>query len=291
MKQTLLGTGLSGLVGSRIVELLKGEYNFTDLSFDTGVDVTNADSVNSKISATDASWILHLAAKTDVDGCEKEKGLGEQSTAWKINVGGTNNICAAAQRYHKRVIYISTDFIFDGVNDFYDETSVPNPLNWYAKTKYEGEKIVSSMSENIIMRISYPYKCVNTQKRDFVHVIRDQLTLGKSIQAVTDHEFTPTFIDNIAVAVNALIKKNASGIYHVVGDSTLSPYDAAMLIAQTYSLSKDLITPTKRSDFYAGRAVRPYKLRLKNAKITTLGVHMKGFSEGLEELVKQENIK
>src|SRR3990167_2808400 len=113
MKQKVLGTGLSGMVGSRVVELLSS-YDFEDLSLATGVDITQAEQVKSKVSNSSADWIVHFAAKTDVDGCEGEKGKGVNSDAWKINVEGTRNLISEAEKYKKKVLYISTDFVFDG---------------------------------------------------------------------------------------------------------------------------------------------------------------------------------
>src|SRR3989338_4999304 len=88
----ILGTGLDGLVGSRIVELLKDKHEFENLSISTGVDITDRDVILEKIKTSDAQIVLHLAAKTNVDVCEKDKALGEDGEAWKINVGGTKNM-------------------------------------------------------------------------------------------------------------------------------------------------------------------------------------------------------
>src|SRR5258706_2620896 len=110
----IIGTGLSGLVGSRIVELLGATYSFEDISRKTGTDITNKDAVFERIKNSKAEIVLHLAAKTDVDGCEKEKDLGESGEAWKINVLGTQNIIDACQETKKKLIYISTDMVLYG---------------------------------------------------------------------------------------------------------------------------------------------------------------------------------
>lgn len=111
MKQAILGTGLSGLVGSRVTELLSGKYDFEDLSFETGVDITDKDKVFEKVKQSQAEWIIHMAAKTDVDGCEKDKPLKTNGAAWNINVIGTKNIVDAAKEFNKRILYVSTDFL------------------------------------------------------------------------------------------------------------------------------------------------------------------------------------
>ena len=103
----VLGTGLDGLVGSRIVELLSDKYEFENLSISTGLNITNRDAVLERIKSSDAQIVLHLAAKTNVDGCELDKPLGEKGDAWKINVSGTQNVADACSQTKKKLIYIS----------------------------------------------------------------------------------------------------------------------------------------------------------------------------------------
>ncbi|MGH7246392.1 MAG: SDR family oxidoreductase, partial [Candidatus Levyibacteriota bacterium] len=144
---TIIGTGISGLVGSRITELLSADFSFEEISRSTGIDITDNRSVLQKISSSNSPFVLHLAAKADVDGCELDKPLGVNGDAWKINVIGTKNIADACLQTGKKLLYISTDFVFDGEKaDGYTEEDMPNPINWYAETKYEGEKIVSALS-------------------------------------------------------------------------------------------------------------------------------------------------
>jgi len=286
----VLGTGLDGLVGSRIVELLSDKYEFENLSISTGVDITNRDVVLERIKASDAQIVLHLAAKTNVDGCEKDKALGEDGEAWKINVEGTKNIADACSQTNKKLIYISTDFVFDGTKEVYSEEDIPNPINWYAQTKYEGEKIVQNLKTPwIIARIAYPYRA-NFTKLDFFRAILSQLKKGESVTAVTDHIFTPTYIDDIASALDVLIGNNFQGIFHVVGSQSLTPLDAVNLIAQEFELDKSKINKTTRSEFFNSRASRSFQLRLKNDKITKLGVQMRTFEQGLREIKSQINL-
>lgn len=284
----ILATGLSGLVGTRIAGLLP-QYSFIDLSRKTGIDITNRDEVRKKIFETEADYILHLAAKTDVDGCEKERDLGTESEAWKINVEGTRNVVGAASEKDIPVIYFSTEFVFDGekpVGELYREEDTPNPVNFYAQTKYEGEKIVQENQKNIILRIAYPYRA-QFEKNDFVRAILSRLKNNQPIAAITDHTMTPTFIDDIALALDVLFQKKESGIYHAVGNQRLSPYEAAMTIAETFSCDRNLISETTRAQFFKDRAVRPFNLGISNDKITELGAHMHTFKEGLQTIKQQ----
>ncbi|MEK7165455.1 MAG: SDR family oxidoreductase [Patescibacteria group bacterium] len=290
MKIPLLGTGLSGLVGTRIIELLSDTFEFQDLSYETGVDITDSVAIESHFRNSKALWVLHLAAKADVDGCEKDRPFGNEGAAWKINVQGTKNIVVAAHKYDKRVLYISTDFVFDGRLDVYTENDKPNPLNWYGETKYEGEKLILTNHQNLVVRIAYPYRAQNPVKKDWLHAIAAKLSQNQEVAVLSDHVFTPTLIDDIAVAVKYLIEHNLSGIYHAVGSSSLTPFAAALEIAKHLGYNKNLVKSTNIENFYKNRATRPYTLRLRNDKISALGVHLRSFTDGLIEIKKQQSL-
>ena len=292
-KPQIIGLGLNGLVGSRITELLKDNYDFISLSRSTGVDITDAESLTTLKNYKDAKFVLQFSAKADVDACEKDKDQGEEGEAWKINVEGTKNVAEICRELGKKIIYISTDFVFDGEKekgDSYSENDTPNPINWYSKTKYEGEKrIEESGAPYIILRLAFPYRAGFEPKKDFVRAIMDTLRNGKQIKGVTDQIFCPTLIDDIALAIDTLIKNDATGIYHAVGDEALTPFEASIKIAENFGLDTSLITETTREEFFKDRAPRPFNLQLRNAKIEQLGVEMKGFSEGLIEIKSQLN--
>lgn len=286
----ILGTGLTGLVGSRTVEILKDLYEFENISRATGVDITNKEQVTKAISESDAPVVLHLAAKADVDGCEKDKALGEKGEAWLINAEGTRNVTGACQQAGKKLIYISTDFVFDGEYSplkGYTEESKTNPLNWYAQTKYEGEKIVSELTSPwMILRIAYPYRA-HFEKNDFVRAVLKRLQSNEPVTMVSDHMFTPTLVDDIANALHRLLMQDATGLFHVTGDSSLSPFEAALKIAKVFDLDSKLIGSTTRAEFFKERAIRPFRLAIENDKIEQLGIQMRTFDEGITELKTQ----
>lgn len=283
-----LGTGLSGLVGSRVTQLLAPRYSFEDLSLDTGVDITNRELIYPRIATSDAGWVLHFAAKTDVDSCEQERDLGRDSQAWKINVIGTQYIVEACRESHKKLLYISTDFVFDGTKDAYVESDCPQPANFYGLTKYEGERLVASLDNlALIVRISFPYRAVFPIKLDLVRAILSRLASGSPIMAVTDQHIVPTFIDDIAGALDVLMSKNARGIYHVCGSQFISPFELSRQIAQQFGYETVQIKPVTRQEYFAGRAYRPFQTTLKNDKIRFLGVSMRRVNEGLREMKKQ----
>ncbi|HSX09095.1 MAG TPA: SDR family oxidoreductase [Candidatus Saccharimonadales bacterium] len=281
--------GGSGLVGSRIAELLKDTYQIDDLSLTSGVDITDPASLEVIRNDKEHDVVLHIAAKADVDGCEADKEQGENGLAYKINVGGTQHVVDACKVSGKKMLYISTDFVFDGKKEppsNYTEEDTPEPINWYAMTKYKGEEVVKNSGiAYAILRIAYPYRADEFEvKKDFVHAVMGRLSQNLPITAVTDHMMTPTFVDDIAFGIDAVIKDNATGIYHLVGDQSLSPYDAFQLLAEKFGYDKNLIGKTTREEYFKGKAPRPFNLSLDNAKIEQLGVTMRSFEEGLHQI-------
>jgi dTDP-4-dehydrorhamnose reductase len=285
-KTKIFGIGITGLVGSRIVELLP-QYSFDNLSLETGVNITDPSTLDVIRNDTDHDWVLHLAAKADVDSCEADKAQGEEGAAYKINILGTKNVVEAAKASKKKIIYISTDFVFDGKvtpENGYTEEDVPNPTSWYAHTKLEGEKIVQESGLHyVIARIAYPFReDAFALKKDFYHAIKDRLADGQHVAGITDHTMTPTHIDDIAHALGKVIETNAEGIFHIVGSQSMSPYEVTLAIAERFGYDKKLISKTTREEYFNGKAPRPFNLTLNNDKIEQLGVKMQGFSEALK---------
>lgn len=284
----VFGIGISGLIGSRVAELLSDRYTFDNLSTETGVDITNPETLSVIEADREHSVVIHFAAKTDVDGCEQDKTLGEDGAAWKINVTGTENVIQACRTSGKKLLYISTDFVFNGEKpsgESYTEDDTPDPINWYGVTKYEGEKKVSESGLNFaILRPAYPYRSPFPQKKDLVQAIKSKLEAGQEVKAVVDHLMCPTYVDDFAEAIARILDGDAEGIYHTVGSQAISPFDLAHLIAREFHLDESLIKETTREEFFAGRAKRPFNLSLDNAKIEKLGVSMRTVSEGLAAL-------
>jgi dTDP-4-dehydrorhamnose reductase len=292
---SVLGTGLSGLVGSRVVELLSDICTFENLSLETGVDITKKEQVDSYFMKSEAVWVFHFAAYTNVQGAEKERDLGHESIAWKINVTATETIIENCKKTGKKLIYVDTDYAFDGKKKQYSEEDTPNPLGWYALTKYEGAKRVMTMGSNgLIIRIANPYRAhpvglsVQPGKKDFVHKMIELLEGKQTITAPTDQIFVPTFIDDIAGALRALMMKNMSGLFHVVGSTPLSPHDAAIEIADVFGYDKTLVKPTTFARMFESRAPAPQYAALRNDKIQNLGVVMQTFRGGLLAVKNQE---
>lgn len=287
-KINIFGIGISGLIGSRVAELLSANYAFKNLSTDTGVDITRPETLSVIESDTEHPIVIHFAAKTDVDGCEQDKAQGKDGAAWKVNVVGTENVVRACRKAGKKLLYISTDFVFNGEKpkeELYTEDDAPDPRNWYGVTKYEGEKaVIKGDIPFAILRPAYPYRSPFSQKKDLVQAIKTRLESGQEIMAVTDHLMCPTYVDDFAEAIHQIINHDGTGIYHTVGSQILSPYQLALAIAAEFDLDRNLIKETTREQFFSGRAERPFNLSLDNAKIKKLGITMRTVEEGLKAL-------
>jgi len=179
-------TGGDGLVGSRIVELLKEDFSFINFP-QSKMDITDRQKVDNCLKDVDFDLFLHLAAYTNVQGAEINP-----DTAYSINRDGTKNIYDSVKKLNKNLMYISTDFVFDGTNPPYFEDSKPNPLGTYARSKYEGENILKNNA--MIVRIAYPYRSTHEAKKDFFRTFKSNLEQGKKLTMITDSLMTPTSI-------------------------------------------------------------------------------------------------
>jgi len=270
-------TGADGLVGSRIVELLNNDFNFIPLP-QAKMDITDVQNVQNVLKEIEFDIFLHLAAYTNVAGAERNKEL-----CFKVNVDGTKNVFDVIQSKGKKFIYISTDFVFDGKTPPYFEDSVPNPPGVYAISKYEGEKIVKDKA--MIVRIAYPYRATFEPKRDFFRTFKSYLEQKKQLTMIADSLMTPTFIDDIAYGLKYLFNNFTPEIYHLVGSQSLSPYQAALKIAETFALDKSLIGKTTYDKYIKDKVALPKLADIRSKKNNFW--KMKSFEEGLEEIKKQ----
>ena len=270
-------TGADGLVGSRIVELLKNDFEFIPLPQNL-MDITSKEQVKNAFKDLNFDIFFHLAAYTNFPGAEINKELCQ-----KINIQGTKNVFEVVQSKGKKFVYVSTDFVFDGTNPPYDEDSLQNPTGVYALSKYEGEKIIKDQA--MIVRIAYPYRANFEFKKDFFRTFKSYLENGKPLLMITDSLMTPTFIDDIAYGLKYLFNNYSTEIFHLVGSQSTSPYDAAFKVAEVFNLDKSLIGKTTYEEYVKGKARLPQFATIKSNKNNFY--KMKTFSECLEEIKKQ----
>ncbi len=277
MRKKILITGASGLVGSRLVDLWREEFDLITPGYEEGFDITDYKKVRQVFRDSKIDFVLHLAAYTAVDKAEEERDI-----CYKINVEGTRNVFKACQSLGIRMIYISTVFVFPGLmsENPYTPESIPNPLGFYAKTKWAGEEIVKDQA--MIVRIDYPYRLDNFERKDIYRLIKNLLEKKVRIKAVEDMFFTPTFIDDLARALNFLIKNFKPRIYHAVGRRSYRPVEFFSLIADKFGFDKDLIEGISFQEFYKGKAARPQYGKIKVSE--ELAGFMRDFKQVLEEV-------
>lgn len=292
MKKLLL-IGANGFLGTTILAIYKknkklqekysiiagdiSKENITaDVEFYT-IDITMQERIQSKIAKINPDLIILTAAMTDVDQCERDKNL-----ATKINFLGPKNVINACKSINSKLLFISTDFIFDGTkNGLYKEEHIPNPQSHYGKTKFHAElAILYSEIEHLICRTSVLYGW-NPNKLNFVTWILDNLEKGNPLSIVTNQINSPTHVENLAKVLLKLIEENARGIYHTAGASSLSRYEMAVKCAEIFNYDINLITPI---DSLKQHAQRPQNAGLdisKTRKLLPSEMKIFTFEEGL----------
>lgn len=281
--ESLFITGGSGLLGSKFRD---GEYEIIQTHHQNPsnksilLDITSKEDVSRKITNTSPSVVIHTAALTDVDYCEDH-----HKEAWNINAMGTENIVKACEKADCKLIYVSTDFVFDGEKGTYKEEDKTNPLNYYALTKLKGEEYVQNSNlDYAIARVSVLYGW--HEKLNFVTWVIEELKKGNQINIVTDQYNSPTLADNAAEALIKIHEKDKSGIYHVAGDERINRLHFAGNIAEIFDLNEDLINPIK-SDELIQKARRPKDTSLCVDKAKRdLKMKLLNTKEGLEEMRK-----
>ena len=246
----VLITGSSGTLGMNLKKVLKENDLDVYATFHRSpiekeksfqLDVTLAEDVDQVLKKVTPDVVVHTAAYTNVDGCEKDR-----DTAFAVNAQGTRNLADSTEKMGAKFVYISTDYVFDGVKGFYKEKDATNPINYYGTTKLEGEEAVKKIcSEFIIARTSVIY---GANTKNFVTWVVDALEKGKHINIATDQHVSPTLNTDLAKQLVALIEKDTKGVFHTAGGERISRYDFVKVIADLFGLDKNLINPVRMTD-------------------------------------------
>jgi dTDP-4-dehydrorhamnose reductase len=200
-----------------------------------------------------------------VDGCEQDS---EKSRL--INVEGTKNVAVACNKYGSKMVFISTDYVFDGEKGDYLESDPVKPLSIYAEHKLEAEKIVlNTNKEFLICRPSVIYGWGPTP--NFVTWLIGELKSNKKVNIVNDQFSSPTLADDLADMILSLCEKGASGIFHTTGSDCVNRYDFSKSIAKAFSLDEGLISPITTEEL-GQKALRPKRCCMNIGKVTkTIG--------------------
>lgn len=295
MKRVLI-TGSNGLLGQKVVDIFsRGEYPLLLVSLEPvsvfdeqifpyrHVDLTQKQEVRKIIDEFEPEVIVHTAAVTDVDLCEKDRAL-----AWKVNVGGVENIAHAANLVGAKIIHLSTDYVFDGEHGPYGESDRTNPISYYGRTKLASENVLRiAGTPSTIIRTMVLYGIGHGVKPNFALWLYQNLKEGKPIRVVDDQIGNPTLVDDLALAILKIVELEKNGLYHIAGADIVSRYDFALSFAKIFGFNKKLIQPVKSSQFKQP-APRPLKSGFVTLKAEIeLGLKMSGVERGLTILKNQ----
>lgn len=298
-KPKILITGANGLLGQKLVDQLVQQGNFEVIASGRGpcrlsgsgftyqtLDIENEQEVEESLAGLRPEVIIHGAAMTHVDECEKH-----QEACYRANVLATKYLIAAAEKIQSHFIFVSTDFIFSGLdgNNPYTEDALAAPVNYYGQSKLEGEELLKcSTLKWAIARTVLVYGLANDLSRSNIILwVKSSLESGKQIQVVDDQVRTPTLAEDLAAGCILMAEQGATGIFNISGSELLTPYDMALQTADYFGLNKELIIRTDSTRF-TQPARRPMKTGFVIQKaIDQLGYRPKTFREGIRLLATQ----
>ncbi|MBS5115395.1 MAG: dTDP-4-dehydrorhamnose reductase [Erysipelotrichaceae bacterium] len=259
----VLVTGVKGQLGYDVVKECE-KRNIEAIGVDVEeMDITDASKVEEVIKSSNVDAVIHCAAWTAVDKAEDEVEL-----CTKVNVEGTRNIAKVCKELSIKMMYISTDYVFDGQGEqLWNEYDQRNPLNVYGKTKCEGEMAVEELVEKrFIVRIAWVFG-VNGN-----NFIKTMLRLGKergSVSVVSDQIGSPTYTYDLARLLVDMIETDKYGIYHATNEGLCSWYEFACEIFKQANLEVE-VTPVNSSQFPT-KAKRPFNSRMSKTELDKNG--------------------
>ncbi len=263
-RSTILVTGGTGLLGKALAASVPPEVDpcWTHLrNLPAGVaptrftplDVAVRESVFRLFAKLRPAAVVHAAAMGNVDFAEQHREV-----AWQANVGGTQNIVDACRDYGARLIYLSSNAVFDGDHPPYDEVSPRHPVNSYGRLKVEAEDLVlaSGLSWSLIRPIlMYGWPYPHGRDNPVTTWIR-QLGAGQPVKAVDDRYWQPLYVGDCATLVWRLLQRQCEGVFHIAGPERLTMEEFARETARVFYLDERLIQPV-HSDFFPALAPRP----------------------------------
>jgi len=299
MAGKVLITGSSGMLGIDLCRELSGDFDVYGMDVAgcrvkgegcreyCDCDITDKKNVLDVVSKIKPDAVIHAAAMTDVDGCESNK-----DRAYRINALGTENVALACKKTGAILIYISTDFVFDGRKKSpYKETDKTGPLSIYGGSKLEGEKAVANvLKKYFILRTSWLY---GAHGKNFVDTIIANAKTGKTLRVVDDQVGSPTYTKDLSKAIHKLlsriftqyaIRNTQYGTYHVSNSGSISWYGYAKEILRFAGSKTEIIPiPTEELD---RPAERPAMSVLDNSKFVELtGYKMRHWKDALKEYI------
>jgi dTDP-4-dehydrorhamnose reductase len=290
----ILITGANGFAGYYFVKTLL-EQNHTIIATGKGtsrlpfsshsnfvyeeMDFTNPYSIDMVFNKYKPDVVIHSGAISKPDDCEKDQML-----AYMVNVEGTVHLMMNAAEYKSFFIFISTDFVFNGKTGMYTEKDERQPVNYYGRTKMQAEDAVMDYEYDwCIVRTVLVYGKPQAGRDNILTVVKNKLEKGEGYNVFDDQVRTPTYVEDLAAAIVAIIEKRANGIYHISGEDVLTPYQMAIQAAEFLNLDKSLLKKVVAADM-PQLAIRPLKtgFNINKAK-KELGYKPTSFKEGLKK--------
>jgi dTDP-4-dehydrorhamnose reductase len=275
MRATIFGA--SGLLGKELMRESGGD-TVTGLT-SRDADIRDSDRVQKALRETHPEWAILAAAYTDVDGCESNRDL-----AFAVNRDGALNVAAAAKQVGARLLFLSSDYVFDGKKTApYETADERNPQSVYGQTKAEAEiRLLESMPDCCIARTSWLFgiggKC-------FPDTILKLAASRPALDVVNDQRGCPTYVVDLARAIIQLCRKNARGIVHVTNAGDCTWFDFAAEIVKSAGLSTT-VRPVS-SQQMARPAPRPAYSVLSPASMQSLGIEMPSWHDALRRYLEQ----
>jgi dTDP-4-dehydrorhamnose reductase len=297
--ETILITGSNGLLGQKLIRLLSEQQEYHWVATSRGsnrvgnainfefasMDTTNPAQIKEVFDSYKPSIVIHTAAMTQVDDCEKD-----HEACTLQNVTAVEYLANACAEYKAFFIHLSTDFIFDGKAGPYDEEAQAQPLSFYGESKLKAEEIVRN-TQNLdwaIVRTVLVYGVAEDMSRSNIILwVKKSLEEGKKIKVVDDQWRTPTLAEDLAMGCFLVAKHKAKGIFNISGKDFLTPYQMALKTADFFGLDKNLIERADSTTFKQP-AQRPPKTGFIIEKARkTLGYEPRSFEEGIAILAQQ----
>ena len=294
----VLITGGNGLLGGALCFELIKKYRIICCYRSSRIDIANENFSFLKADITTGSLkeieqaspdiIVHAAALTDLEFCEKNPEL-----AYEVNVNGTKKILEVAKKCGAKLVYVCTDYIFDGKRGNYSEIDEPNPISVYAKTKLQGEEIIMKNYDDFLsIRTSLHGWNPNPAKSSLSSSIINS-SRKKQIFLVTDQISSLMFTNDFANILNEMLERDLTGIYNVTSSDSMSKYNFSLAIADVFNLNSDSIKPVSLDEFkkrFSLAANRPQNISLNVSKIEdALGKRMCTVLEGLISMREKED--
>ena len=290
--QKTLIIGGSGLVGRVLIRRIKditkvyATYNINEINLDGAkfyqMDVRDENQVNELVKEIQPEIVINAAAKRNTQYCEKNP-----DDAYKVNVDGTKNIVKACKNINAKMVFFSSDQVFDGTKGRYREEDELNPLNTYGKQKVMAEKIIRDNLDNwLIIRASHIYAW-SPGSDNFVTWVIENLKSGREIQISYDQFVTPIHVENFVDILIKLLENDKKGIYHVGEGECLSKYEFVKRVKETFRSDEAIIKPIS-SEALNQNTVRPKDNCLDLSKIKNeLDFSKYSIKNGLE-IMKEE---